>query len=77
MLDREHVYFVVWCEGGGSPTVKHTSYATATNEAKRLARANPGQRFAVLAAVQAYERNDLRTVEYLGLDGSINDEIPF
>lgn len=76
-MSREVPYFIVWCEGGGNPTVKQTSYATAKSEAARLARANPGRRFTVFVAVQGFEVNNLQSVEYLGFDRALDDEIPF
>jgi len=42
-------FFLVWCEDGGSPTFKHETAYHAEQEARRLARQNPGQRFCVLA----------------------------
>ena len=75
-------FFVVWREGGGAPTVRHDDYARAAREAKRLARANPGQRFTVLVAVRGFEVNDLRETAYLGerrtiADADFDREVPF
>ena len=44
-------YWIVWCVGGGSPTVRHNTLMDARMEAERLARQNPGRRFAVLRLV--------------------------
>lgn len=71
-------FFVVWCEGGGAPTVRHLDYDKASREAKRLARANPGHRFTVLVAVRGFEVNDLRETAYLGEEATVlGTEIPF
>lgn len=78
-LDRmsAQIYFVVWCEDGNSPTVKHTFYTSARIEAQRLARANPGHRFTVLASVMGFETMAITETVYLGMDRSLDDEIPF
>lgn len=70
-------FFLVWCEGGGPPSVRHHTYVQAKKEAQRLARSMPGLRFTVLVAVQGFEVMDLREVTYLGTDSSLDDEIPF
>jgi hypothetical protein len=74
---REEVFFLVWCEGGGAPTARHLTFATAKAEATRLARANPGKRFTVMVAVQGIEKNDVQSIDYLGFDRTLDDEIPF
>lgn len=43
---------------------KHTNYQSATAEAKRLARMNKGERFVVMEAIQAFEVDDLKTINY-------------
>lgn len=58
------LFWCVWCEDGGSPTVKHATYAKAKGEAKRLARLSPGSRFVVLAAAVAYQKRDLDEIRY-------------
>lgn len=75
-------FFVVWCEGGGVPTVRHATYSSAKSEAQRLARQVRGSRFTVMVAVSGFEINDLTETEYLGAHCSIHDrdleaEIPF
>lgn len=76
-MAQQAPFFLVWCEGGGSPTARHHTFSIAKAEAMRLARANPGRRFTVMVAVQGVEVSDLKEVEYLGLDQSLNDEVPF
>lgn len=60
----EPLFWCVWAENGGSPTVKHAEYASAKREAKRLARNNPGQRFVVLAAAAGFVKDDVREVRF-------------
>lgn len=59
-------FWLVWCENGGPPTVKHPDEASAIREAERLAKRSPGLRFFVLATICAathqhtvFERFDL------------------
>jgi hypothetical protein len=61
---NEPLFWCVWCDGGGSPTVKHREFDTAKREAQRLARMNPGQRFVVLAAALAYQKRDLDEIRF-------------
>lgn len=63
-------FFVVWCPTHGAPNVRHRNRDAATAEAKRLARANPGLDFIVLAALARVVKNDV-VVEDFGM------EIPF
>ena len=58
-MNIEQPFWVVWADGGGAPTVKHETIERAKAESIRLARANPGQRFIVLQAVGACEKNDV------------------
>ena len=44
-------FWVVWCDGGGTPTVKHGTPESARAEAERLARTNQGRKFHVLGAI--------------------------
>lgn len=43
-------FWLVWREGGGTPTHPHFTKAEAEREAERLAKANTGQVFFVLKA---------------------------
>lgn len=76
MAKAEH-YFVVWCEGGGTPTVKHPDWLSAKREAQRLAREHRGHRFTVMVAVAGFQAIDLQETEYLGFDRALDDGIPF
>jgi hypothetical protein len=78
----EDLFFLVWCEGGGAPTFKHYTFASAKAEAARLARLSPDRRFTVMVAVQGVEVSDLKTTRYLGTEQSLaerelDEEVPF
>lgn len=74
-MGAEPLFWCVWADGGGSPTVKHDTFSQAKREAQRLARANPGQRFVVLAAAVGYQKRDLDEVRF---EQSWDDmEVPF
>ena len=75
-MNHEPAFWVVWRIGGGSPTVQHPCFRTAKAEAQRLARACPGQTFAVLAAAVAYTKRDLDEVRFTDPD-DLDQEIPF
>lgn len=47
--DRKPPFWLVWRRGGRTPVYEHASYASARAEVERLARANPGSGFYVLA----------------------------
>lgn len=64
-------FWLVWREGGYSPTVRHRSMDKAEAEAKRLATACPGETFWVLPAAISV-RTDVFTIERFDLDN-----IPF
>lgn len=76
-MTQEPLFWCVWCEGGGSPTVKHGAFGAAKAEAQRLARNNPGKRFIVLAAALAYQKNDLVETRFHECDWQRDCEIPF
>jgi hypothetical protein len=44
-------YWLVQCEDGGPPTVKHRTFEDAEREAERLARNNRGKTFVILEAM--------------------------
>lgn len=64
MRHEDSGYWVVWCEDGAQPTVKHWNIEAAKTEAQRLARLHPGRRFAVLFSLMAFERRDLDQTIY-------------
>lgn len=79
-MKAEPLFWCVWAENGGSPTVKHVTVGTARKEAQRLARTNPGRRFIVLAAALAYEKTDVTETRFVERDewrDELDHEIPF
>ena len=44
-------FWIVWCDNGGVPTVKHPTVQSARAEAERLARTNAGRHFHVLQVI--------------------------
>jgi len=60
--DREETmekFWMVWNEGNRGPEKKHLNENSARNEAERLARLNPGQKFYVLAAIDCCQQRDV------------------
>jgi hypothetical protein len=78
-MKSEPHFWLVWCEGGGPPTVKHDNFATARAEAQRLARANPGRRFLVLMPALAVTKNDILETKFgkPSWRDEFAEEIPF
>lgn len=72
---RRKVFWIVWCEGGGTPTCKHESKINAQTEAERLARDHPSQAFAVLECVGVVRKSDV-TWDVI-VDEDDIDGIPF
>lgn len=56
---RRKVFWLVWCEGGGSPSYKHDTKGDAQREAERLARENPSYAFAVCECVGVVRKSDI------------------
>jgi hypothetical protein len=50
----EYKIWMVKAEKGGPPNKAHTTEASATEEAKRLARQHPGARFYVMEAMTVW-----------------------
>ena len=50
-------------QGNGPSRVRHSDLASARREANRLARANPGNAFFVMAAVEGFVKDDVRRIE--------------
>lgn len=67
-------FWMVWNLNGNQPRYTHTSESLAENEAKRLARANPGERFVVLEAVSAHQVTDMHSISLRDCGDS---DIPF
>lgn len=47
----EQKFWMVWNLEGRSPKVRHFTEESATGEAKRLSKENPGQKFYVVEAI--------------------------
>lgn len=67
---REPNFFMVWNPEGHAPTFQHLDVEDAKNEAMRLARNNPGQRFVVLCSIGQAVLKD-------PVDWEPHDNIPF
>lgn len=66
-------FYLVWCEDGSAPRVKHVTVTRAEGEADRLAREHPGKSFVVLAPLARFTKRELELERF---DPSL-DEIPF
>lgn len=49
-----HDLYMVWTKTGWAPRKAHRDFASASTEAKRLARLHPGKKFIVLKAVAKF-----------------------
>ena len=67
-------FWLVWNENGHAPTFKHPSRQHADDEAIRLARQVKGQKFVVLASVNAWVVDDLKHIDMRDYN---DDGIPF
>lgn len=72
---KDERFWMVWNPGGRAPSRRHASRNAADAEAKRLASANPGQRFFVLKAVGGVLAESPKISEIKLTKPS--DEIPF
>lgn len=63
-MATEQAFWIVWCQGGGTPTVQHDEQGSAIREAERLARANPGKRFVVLESIAARVVDNMARITY-------------
>lgn len=61
--------------GKGAPTRMHNCRKIASDEARRLARANPGVTFIVLEAVEAVTKREFDTLTYRAAQSG--DDIDF
>ncbi len=59
-MDQEKFWLVWSPTGTKAPQHKHVSNESAIAEAKRLARAHPGQEFMVMEATDGFVVNDMR-----------------
>lgn len=73
-------FFMIYGEGQGCPTIAHYRRADADREARRLATANPGVKFYVLASIMCALKIDVavREIDPQESPTPINDDgIPF
>ena len=70
-------FWLVWCNLGGAPTLKHDTEASAIHEAERLARANHGRHFWVLHSVAVCSVNSVLWEKAHPADCSCQTCIPF
>lgn len=60
----EEGFWMVWNPQRNAPRVKHFNRDSAIDEAKRLARENPGEEFVVLQSIGRARRVDVDFVEH-------------
>ncbi len=70
-MDEPRRFWMV--KGLGPSSFMHESPSSAEDEAERLARENPGQRFYVLEAVSAFRRVEVERITFRDED----EELPF
>jgi hypothetical protein len=68
-------FWLVWGEGLGRPTFKHSTVASATSEAERLTSQFPGRRFHVLKSIGSVVKREINWTWDDAEPG--NPEIPF
>ncbi len=56
---QHNKFYLVWCESGSVPTVKHLNHTAACGEAERLAKKEPGQTFHVMECVTSVKKSDI------------------
>lgn len=66
----KEAFWMIYVEGGGSPTFKHTTWQSVETEAKRLAQ-QTGKKVYILGSVVSYQIN-----EFIVEDCRTND-LPF
>lgn len=82
MTDFNPPFWLVWCEDGGAPTVKHKDFALARAEAQRLARNNPGKHFVVMAAAIGFRKREFDETRFAFIaaaadEAAYDEQIPF
>lgn len=63
--------------GSGTPVYKHKSIKSASLEAERLARENPGMEFVVLESLASVVKSDLSWSTHKDCDYESGNEVPF
>lgn len=64
-MQDEDAFWMVWNPGRDQPTHRHETRDAAMQEARRLARLNPGERFYVLAAESVAMKIDVDVRELI------------
>lgn len=77
MKPESRMFWLVWNDTKGIPKHKHWTKQEAKSEAMRLALANPGQEFHVLALVTSCAHNAVMWREPAFRHGDMEEETPF
>ena len=72
----ENAFYLVWKSGGDAPSRRHELIESAREEAKRLAKDNPGIEFFVTRAIEGvmYTENPFRIRNFKKQKEAIPDE---
>ncbi len=76
-MKEAKTFWLVWREGGNTPTSKHPNRQLASAEAERLARCNKGAHFVILRAVAAVCVSEINWVELPAPTRNNEEENPF
>lgn len=63
MIQQATAFYMVWSPQGSSPTHRHESAYSATQEAERLAHKLPGREFYVLEAIAMRQVDSMKRVQ--------------
>lgn len=69
---KQTVFYMIYVEGGNSPTYKHDSYESASKEAYRLA-GTTGKEFFILSAIASCKKEIIN----IGARKPEDDDLPF
>ncbi len=69
---KQTVFYMIYVEGGNSPTYKHDSYESASKEAYRLARTT-GKEVFILSAIASCKKEIIN----IGARKPEDDDLPF
>ncbi|MDQ0305300.1 hypothetical protein [Ancylobacter polymorphus] len=76
MAQHDDQFWMVYGLGQRPPAVRHPTEQSAADEAKRLARLNPGIRFYVLEPVSVSVKQDIETVDLRAHKSSVEIKHP-
>lgn len=74
---KEQKIYLVWNPAGRSPSYIHPSHESAKNEAKRLARLHPDNKFYVLESVGVALKQEVAYYVHSDKPEPFDDGIPF